>query len=51
MSVWNALAAYRVYRGGGWYSVPQGARVAYRGRGDPGLHDRNLGVRFVRRES
>ena len=51
MSVWNALAAYRVYRGGSWSFVPQYARVAIRNRVAPGFRDRSLGVRLARRVS
>ena len=43
--------AYRVYRGGGWYSPPSNARVASRLRNEPGARSINLGVRLVRHRS
>lgn len=39
---------FAVNRGGGWYHVPQNARVANRYYDDPGYRDNDLGVRLVR---
>jgi formylglycine-generating enzyme required for sulfatase activity len=46
-----ASGSYRVRRGGSWYSVPQGARVANRGNYSPDVRSRNLGVRLLRTAS
>ncbi len=42
-----ASGAIRVFRGGGWYFVPQSARVASRNDGTPGYRNSRLGVRLV----
>jgi hypothetical protein len=42
-----ASGSYRVRRGGGWFGVPQYARVAYRGSFTPGYRGGNLGIRLV----
>ena len=49
MSFWLESGSYRVYRGGSWSIGPQVARVAFRNRYTPGLRDRSLGVRLMRR--
>lgn len=41
--------AWRVVRGGAWYSAAEGCRASYRGRGVPGDRHANLGLRLVRR--
>jgi len=38
----------RVYRGGSWFSIPRYARVAARGRNDPGRRLSILGFRLAR---
>ena len=43
-----ASGSRRVNRGGSWGDVPQGARVAARSCGDPGLRSSYLGVRLLR---
>jgi formylglycine-generating enzyme required for sulfatase activity len=43
--------ADRVLRGGGWRGPPASARVAFRGRVDPGNRVDSLGVRLVRHRS
>jgi formylglycine-generating enzyme required for sulfatase activity len=40
--------AGRVSRGGGWSSVPQGARVAFRNSGVPAYRSGDLGFRLAR---
>ena len=45
----SASGSDPVSRGGGWYFVPQSARVAYRGYFTPGGRSRLLGLRLVRR--
>jgi formylglycine-generating enzyme required for sulfatase activity len=40
---------YRVFRGGGWYSVPEVVRASYRDDYDgPSYQNDNLGFRIVR---
>ena len=50
-NVWEwtstASGSYRVYRGGGWGSAPVSARVAFRGRYDPGFRYYDLGLRVA----
>jgi formylglycine-generating enzyme required for sulfatase activity len=46
-----ASGSIRVFRGGGWGSAPQSARVAYRSGGDPGDRGSDLGVRLLRTAS
>jgi len=43
-----ASGSDRVIRGGGWNSVPQRARVAYRSSSPPGSRSSSLGVRLLR---
>jgi formylglycine-generating enzyme required for sulfatase activity len=43
-----ASGSSRVNRGGGWYGVPQYARVANRDNFTPGYRDFNLGFRLLR---
>ena len=42
-----ASGSLRVSRGGGWYFVPQVARVADRGGDTPGYRNGDLGIRLV----
>jgi formylglycine-generating enzyme required for sulfatase activity len=55
MSVESWSRSLRVYRGGGrgggWFFVPQYARVAYRDYSTPGLRYDGLGFRLLRRVS
>ena len=46
---WLESESCRVIRGGGWYLVPQFARVAYRSGHAPGARSSILGLRLVRR--
>ena len=41
-------ASHRVNRGGSWFVVPRGARVAYRDSGAPVRRFNDLGFRLVR---
>ncbi len=38
---------FRVYRGGGWYYVPQFCRAAYRNYFEPSHRGNNLGFRLA----
>jgi len=49
VSVCRVFGSNRVYRGGSWGSVPQGARVANRNNFTPDNRNYFLGVRLVRR--
>ncbi len=44
-------SAYRVRRGGGWYSFPRLGRLSFRSRSAPGSRYRGLGLRLARREA
>lgn len=47
-SVWSKGSSFRVFRGGGWGSVPQNLRSANRNNDDPGSSNSNVGFRLAR---
>ena len=49
MSIGLESGSDRVRQGGSWFFDPRYARVAIRDYVDPGVRDRRLGLRLIRR--